>query len=282
MPDSAADRLNRHLARRFGEEASFDPDLPGLDTLARMAGRGSCRAYREGSVDPGLLRMLCAVALSTPSKSDLQQRDIVIVADPERRLAMNALVGGEAWVAGAPALLVFCGNNRRQRQIHEWRGRGFANDHLDAFFNAAVDAGIALSGFVAAAETVGLGCCPVSAVRNRPAEVSDLLGLPDHVFPVAGLAVGWPEAPAPVVSPRLPLGVTVHMDRFGEEGLRERVEAYDRSRAEVQPYARQRYAADYGGPVEGYCWSDDKTRQYARPERTGFGAFIRGKGFDLA
>jgi nitroreductase/FMN reductase [NAD(P)H] len=67
-----------------------------------------------------------------------------------------------------PNLLLFCGNNRRQRRIHTLRDRHFANDHLDAFFNAAVDAAIALSAFVIAAEAEGLGVCPVSAVRITP------------------------------------------------------------------------------------------------------------------
>lgn len=61
-----------------------------------------------------------------------------------------------------PALLFFCGNNRRQRRIHELRNRPFANDHLDAFFNATVDAAIALSAFVLAAEAEGLGHVPLA------------------------------------------------------------------------------------------------------------------------
>jgi Nitroreductase family len=76
--------------------------------------------------------------------------------------------------------------------VHAWRGHTFANDHLDAFFNATVDAAIALETFVAAAEAAGLGCCPISVIRNHAEEVSGLLGLPDHVFPVAGLGVGIP------------------------------------------------------------------------------------------
>ncbi len=31
--------------------------------------------------------------------------------------------GGQAWLKTAPVLLIFCGNNRRQRMWHEWRGR---------------------------------------------------------------------------------------------------------------------------------------------------------------
>ena len=72
------------------------------------------------------------------------------------------------------------GQRRRHRLLFEWRGRPFVNDHLDAFFNAAVDSGIVLATFVAAADRAGLGSCPVSAIRNHAAEVSDILGLPDH------------------------------------------------------------------------------------------------------
>ena len=38
--------------------------------------------------------------------------------------------------------------------------------------------------------------------------MSELLGLPDHVFPFAGLALGWPAEPG-VLNPRLPLAATV-------------------------------------------------------------------------
>ena len=74
----------------------------------------------------------------------------------------------------AAVLLVFCGNIHRQRRLHDWRGRPFANDYLNAFFNAAVDAAIALCAFVTAAEVLGLGCCPLSAIRNQADAVSEL------------------------------------------------------------------------------------------------------------
>lgn len=275
----AAERLTASLEARFGERFEAAADLAGLETLAGMAARGSARAFGDAPVDPELVRLLAGVALSAPTKSDLQQRDIVIVRDPEIRARLDALVAGQAWVAGAPAFLVFCGNNRRQRQVHELRGKPFANDHLDAFFNAAVDAGIALAAFVTAAEAVGLGCCPVSAVRNEAAAVSELLGLPAHVFPVAGLGVGWPAAPA-AASMRLPLRRTAHVDRFSEAGITAAIEAYDARREAAQPYATQRMVERYGR-AERYGWSEDKARQYSAPERAAFGAFVRAKGFRL-
>jgi nitroreductase/FMN reductase [NAD(P)H] len=264
--------LKELFETRFGAPVATPSEA---EALGLLAAHRSHRAFADRPVEDGLIEALAAAALSAPSKSDLQQRDIVVVADPALRKKLAALMPNDPWVGEAPAFLVFCGNNRRQRQLHEWRGHPFANDHLDAFFNAAVDAGIALAWFIAAAETVGLGACPISAIRNEAAAVSALLELPAHVFPVAGLCLGWPAKEGKIV-PRLPLGATLHRDRFDESGIRAAVEAYDARRS----YARQR-RVDVFGIAPRYGWSEDKARQYSRPERAEFGAFVRAKGFRL-
>ena len=132
--------------------------------------------------------------------------------------------------------------------------------------------------FVAAAEAVGLGCCPISVIRNHAEEVSGLLGLPDHLFPVAGLGVGIPATPA-FVSARLPLGLTVHRDRY-TDATDEKVRAYDKRRNGIFPYRAQRNVARFGEAKE-YGWSEDKARQYAVPEREDFGAYVKRRGFRL-
>jgi nitroreductase len=280
MSAEIAQRLADAVQHRFGDAcAAPDPAPAGIETLLRLTEHRSQRRYRsDRALDPALVRLLCAAALSAPSKSDLQQRDIIVLDDPAQRRRVTDLLP-DAWIGEAPCFLVFCGNNRRQRQIHDWRGRPFANDHLDPFFNAAVDAAIVLGTFVAAAEAVGLGSCPISIIRNHAAIVSEMLDLPPHVFPVAGLTLGWPAEPG-YVSLRLPLAATVHRDRFDEGAIRDRIDAYDRRRASVQPYRRQRDEGRYG-TAPFYGWSEDKARQYATPERADFGAFVRAKGFDL-
>jgi len=276
---SLASRLERAIGERFGEEITPDQDLPGLEELVRITEHCSQRRYSGRPIEPRLLRLLLACALSAPSKSDLQQADIIHVADRAKLTAITALIPDMPWIADAPVFLVFCGNNRRIRQIGEWRDKPFVNDHLDHFMNAAVDAGIIMTTFIRAAEAVGLGCCPISAVRNHCAEVSQMLNLPDCVFPVAGLCVGYPVQMGRI-SARLPLEVTIHTNRFDETGIREKIDAYDKRRHDLLPYRRQRNTAHYGqSPF--YGWSEDKARQYGVPERKDFGAFIRKKGFSL-
>lgn len=267
------------LAHRFGDfDQAVDARIAENAFLQGLASRGVCRRFRDEKVPPALIETLAALALASPSKSDLQQRDILIVEDPAIRGRIDTLLADQDWIAKAPHFIVFLGNNRRLRQIHAWTGIPFANDHLDAFFNAAVDAGIALSAFVLAAEAAGIGCCPVSVIRNHAEEVSGLLGLPDHVFPVAGLGFGWPAGPS-YISSRLPLAATVHRDRY-TDSTREVVDGYDRRRNSVFPYRVQRNAARFGTSPT-YGWSEDKARQYAEPERADFGRFVNKRGFKL-
>lgn len=278
-PGTPASRLTAALTERFGEAIAFDQNLPGLEDLARMAGHRSHRRFATRAVEPGLLRLLLAYAFSAPSKSDLQQADVIHVADRAKVKAIAEGIPDMPWIAQAPVFLVFLANNRRLRQIGEWRGKPFANEHLDHFLNAAVDAALVMMSFIRAAEAVGLGACPISHVRNHARELSRMLELPDGVFPVAGLCAGFP-AEEGRISARLPLEVTVHVDRYDETGLREKIDGYDRRRHALQPYRRQRHADRYPDAAF-YGWSEDKARQYSVPEREDFGTYIRSQGFSL-
>lgn len=271
--------LHQALTARYSDAPANNDADPESALLRSMAGRGSCRSFLDRPIPVSWLEMLCAISLASPTKSDLQQRDIILLRSPELRRRLAELVPGQAWVAQAPMIAVFCGNNRRQRLLHMKHNVQFSNDHLDAFFNATGDAAIALGAFVTAAEAIGLGCCPISAVRNEAEAVSDMLALPDHVFPFAGLALGFPET-APTISKRLPLGVTCHIDRYQDEDFSSELVEYDAQRALAQPYERQRNP-DIFGLSQHYSWSEDKARQYSQPERPDFGRFIRSKGFNL-
>ncbi len=277
--DDGAQSIAHALSERFGETFSIDPNLPGRDELARLAARRVCRHYEPREVPADTLRLLCACALSAPSKSDLQQADILIVRDAQRRGEIAGLMPQMPWLKQAPVFLIFLANGRRTPFIADLRGKPFPNDHLDLFFNATVDAAIVLATFVRAAEAMGLGCCPISVIRDHAAAVSELVGLPEKVIPVAGMALGWP-AEEGALSPRLPLSVTVHEERFDDGDLAAEIDTYDRRRAATRPYRKQRDPARFG-EADFYGWSEDKARQYALPQRADFGAFVRKQGFCL-
>ncbi len=274
------DLVLQALRTKFGNASLPENPNQDLSALTHLAQRGSCRTFAPDPVPRQVIDVLCATALASPTKSDLQQRDIIVIEDPGLKSELLAMVAHQSWTQDIPHLLIFCGNNRRQRLMHDWHELQFANDHLDAFFNATADAAIALGAIVAAAESIGLGCCPISAIRDEAQQVSERLSLPDHVFPFAGLALGHPKTAKQRNSLRLPLSATVHTDRYQEDDLQGCVRTYDRRRAAEQPYEHQRFSDRYGRS-DTYGWSLDKARQYSVGERTGFGDFIRSKGFKL-
>jgi nitroreductase len=277
--DTVGPSITRALAERFGEEIAVDPSLPGLPSLAKLAAYRSHRQFLPRPVDPGLLRLLCACALSAPSKSDLQQADIVVVEDMGIRKGIVATIPDMPWVNEAPAFLVFVANGERLPLLSKLRAKPFPNDHLDQFFNAVVDSAITLATFINAATMLGLGCCPISAIRDHPSTVRKLLALPERTVPVAGLCVGWP-AQSGEITPRLSLVTTLIRDSYRPRNLAAEIEAYDRRRGARRPYRRQRHPERWGD-ASLYGWSEDKARQYAEPARADFGNFVRTQGFCL-
>jgi nitroreductase/FMN reductase [NAD(P)H] len=279
MNPSAPARIGAAIHRRYGETVEVPGDVSNADALAAMNERAVCRRYRAEPVPEPLLRLLFATALAAPTKSDLQQASIVRVTSPADRAAIHALLPGSPWIAGAPEFLVFCGDGFRLRCIFERRALEFPNEHLDAFFNAAVDGAIVLSAFVQAAGLAGLGSCPISEIRNHAQAIAELLALPDWVFPIAGLTLGWPEAYEPF-SPRLALTATVHEGRYDASRVERELDAYDARRIRDRPYRRQRLAERFG-TADRYGWTEDKARQYSEPQRADFGAFVQRKRFRL-
>lgn len=265
--------------------ARFGLDLPGVevpDAIAPLLDRRVTRRYTEQDVPDPLLDGLLAAAQSAPAKSDLQQYSVVVMRDRARVKQVADWIGTMDWIATAPVFLVWCGDMRRGQRLCERHGMPHANNNLDTFLNTAVDCALAMGAFMAAADAVGLGTCPISYVRSHIERVSPLLGLPSGVYPVAGLTVGWPQFRRPVAM-RLPPAVVVHRERYDDGALEAEVAAYDARRRAREPVAAASLKnVDVYPPRDGVGWSENVARQLSVPERFGFASYLKTKGFDLA
>jgi nitroreductase len=270
------------LRARFGLELGLDPDpgseVPDNPWLHQLLLRRTQRRYADRPVPESLVRLLLAAAFSASSKSDFQQASVIWLKDRGRRDRLAALFPDMPWIGAAPVFLVFLGDARRLEKLGEMRGHPQSNGALEGFFNAAIDAALALQTCTLAAETLGLGTCPISVLRNRIAEVADILELPDKVFPVAGLCLGYP-AQTGFISMRLPLDATVHIDRYDEAGLPAAIDGYDKRRDARHSIRERQRAPERFGTAEFYGWSEDKARQAMSPEGVGFAAWLRSRGF---
>ena len=267
------------LHLRFGSGTDAASGSVAVPLARAVLKRRSHRRYADRPVPDDLIRLLCHTALSASSKSDFQQASLIEVRDPAKRGALAAPFPAMPWISEAPRFLVFLGDARRLERISDLRGHPQSNAGLEGFFNAAVDAALALQTFILCAEDAGLGCCPISVLRNQAPLVGEVLGLPDRVFPVAGLCVGWP-AEAGHVSMRLPTALTLHVDGYTTDDLPLHLDRYDREREARNPTPpdKQREPGVFG-VADLYGWSENKARQAAQPEGAAFPLWLRAQGF---
>ncbi|MEE2761826.1 MAG: nitroreductase family protein [Pseudomonadota bacterium] len=266
------------IEARFGLAAEAGRDMTADGVLAQILRRRSFRKYTDEDVPEFMRAILLAVAQSASAKSDLQQYSIIDLRDQKSKERLSELCATD-WMRDAPVLLVFCGDIRRAQRIAGMRGKAYVQNTLDSFFNAAVDAALAMQSYVIAAEDAGLGCCAISQVRNEMPEVSSLLKLPEGVYPVAGLAAGYP-AEIRDVTLRLPPTVVVHTDISDDTGLEAEIKAYDSRRNAIRPM--RQIMTDKYGTAANYSWSENVARRLSVPEaRAGFRAFLESHGFDL-
>jgi len=269
------------IARRFGDGGPAGEGVEDNETIRHVLARKTVRRYGDKMPSEDLLGVLVAAALSASAKSDFQQASILRVRDPQKREAIGKLFPSMAWIGVAPVFFLFLGDARRLQRIGELRGKPVRNGTLEGFFNASVDAALAMQTMILCAESAGLGVCPISVIRNEVDKVASLLDLPNLVFPVAGLCLGYPAIEG-YVSLRLPRHVTTYSDGYDDSGLAAGIDDYDRCRDAIHaiPTDQQRANNEFGR-AEFYGWSEDKARQAAKAEGAAFPPYLRAHGFSF-
>jgi nitroreductase len=267
------------IAQRFDDGGPTADGAPDNEFIRRVLARRTVRRYSATMPEESLLDLLVAAALSASAKSDFQQATILRVADSARRAAIGALFPAMPWIGTSPVFFVFLADARRLQRIGELRGKPVRNGTLEGFFNASIDAALALQTMILCAESAGLGTCPISVIRNEIDKVAAILELPDLVFPVAGLCLGYPQGEG-YMSLRLPRGATTGRDRYDDGALPQAIDDYDRRRDARHSIPRaQHRSVDEFGEAAFYGWSEDKARQAAKAEGAAFPPYLRAHGF---
>ncbi|MEE2954616.1 MAG: nitroreductase family protein [Pseudomonadota bacterium] len=273
--------LREMIASRYGRETGIGDNTQENTKLTDFLSRRSIRVYKNDPVPEDLIQVLIACAQSAPTKSNLQQYSILVVKEQSIRSQLAPWCPRTKGLEYVPVLLVFCADIRRNQSVAKFRRKRYANNNMDTFLNATVDASLSMGFFVAAAEAAGLGCAPLSSLRDNIDAVSDILNLPKGVFPVAGVMCGWPKVEG-YVNQRLPQSVIVHYDRYDDKNLEQNIDDYDQARHAIFPVPKEGQSKkDLFGTARFYGWSEHVSRQLAIPERANFRAFLLEHGFNL-
>ncbi len=203
------------LHRRYGSDQPAET-ANWNTTLEAMLSHRSVRSYLPRAVPEGVLQLAVAAAQSAPTSSNLQAWSVIAVEDADNRAKLAELAGPNPQIVSAPLLLVWLADLSRLRTIAADHGKpGDGLDYLESFLLASIDAALAAQNALVALESLGLGTCYIGGMRNRPAEVAEMLGLPPETFAVFGMTVGYPDPSVTTeVKPRLPQSLVLHRERY--------------------------------------------------------------------
>ncbi|BDA65046.1 MULTISPECIES: nitroreductase family protein [Actinomyces] len=237
----------------LNETAAPEPANP---TLALLRERRSVRAFTGEHVPADDLHQILLATRQAPSSINAQGLSLVVVRDPQRIKAIAQIAGGQPQVAGADVVVVFVVDYHRTGLAAQWHGREqVAHRSAEGVLVGAVDAGIALATFQTAAHSLGYATTAIGGIRNDPAGLIELLGLPEHTFPVVATTLGVADPDRlPRVKPRMPLESYAMEERYDARAVEEGARAYDQA---------LRAWWDEQGMEEMGTWSQETSRIYS-------------------
>lgn len=175
--------------------------------------RRTIRRYKEQDIDSILLNNLINTAARSSTLGNMQLYSIIITRDAEMKEKLSPAHYNQPMVKTAPVVLTFCADFRRFSKWCEDRKAVPGYDNFQSFFNAAMDTLIVAQTFCTLAEENGLGICYLGTTTYNPDQIIDVLKLPELVFPITTITVGYPdEHPAQV--DRLPLEGIIHHELY--------------------------------------------------------------------
>ncbi len=243
---------------------------------ATIMNRASVRRFRDEAVPREVIERVARAGQQAPFTG--QMYSFVVTTDQGKRERLADLFG--SLVLAAPVFMLICVDFRKLEKFIAYRGRRNRADDLGLLFLGIQDAAYAGENIVLAAEEAGLGTCFLGAAPFIAPDLVSLFKLPERVFPLVGMALGYPDG-RPAARPRIPSPAALFWDEYrdlSEAEVEEAMGVMDAGLIREGYYAKLNaripLSADDGGaggpqaeatdPVgyDRYGWSEHVSRKY--------------------
>jgi nitroreductase len=240
------------------------------ETLKLLQSHRSIRKYTDEKIPQEKLEAWIQAGQAAATSSFIQACTVIQVAPGEQRDQLAHLSGDQKYISEAPEFLVFCADMNRHQVACEQHDAKMHKGYTEQFLTASLDVGLFSQNVVIAAESEGYGICHIGGLRNNIEAVSNILELPELIYPVFGLCIGKP-AQDPDVKPRLPLSMVLKQNTYSSEGDSAALANYDE---QIQSYYQQRT-----GNNKAATWTSQIAAMLQKEARPYMLKFLQSKGF---
>lgn len=197
-------------------------------TVKSILDHRSIRNYNNKPIEDDKLQAVLDCAQASPSSINGQQMSIVLIKDQSTKDKIAELTGGQTWISQAPVFMLFVADFYRAKLAADKAGEELViAGNMEGTLVGSIDVGLAMGHAITAAESLGLGTVCIGGVRNNPDEMIKLLNLPEYVYPMVGLCLGYAnEDSIPDKKPRFPQDAVVHTETYKHD-LSDLLNGYD-------------------------------------------------------
>lgn len=228
----------------------------------------SIRKFTTEMISDETLNAIIEAAGSAATSNFIQAYSIIRVTNQENRKKLAEFAGGQTWVETCPVFLVFCADLKRAELACNVENKKMDPGYTEHFLVATVDVTLAAQNAMIAAESLGLGGVYIGGLRNQPDDVSQLLKLPEHVFPIFGMCLGYPDE-KPEQKPRMPVKMLLKDDYYSEDDLNKYNEI-------CSEYYKNRSTGS-----RDETWTHQIANMVSVPARPHMKGFLKKQGFDV-
>ena len=205
--------------------------------IEAVRNRRTVRKYLNKDISYKMLNDLLEASCRASTLGGMQLYSIIETRDEAMKEKLAPAHFNQPMVKGAPVVLTFCADFRRFSLWCEQRNAVPGYDNLMSFMNAAMDTLLVAQTFCTLAESAGLGICYLGTTTYNPQMIIDILQLPQLVFPITTITVGYPDEQPKQVD-RLPLDAILHSENYHDYASVDidRIYAYKESLSENRQF----------------------------------------------
>ncbi len=191
-----------------GIDDSLDNKYPN-ETIRLLLERSSCRSFYDKKIPEDVLDQILDAGNHAATGGNLQPFSVIKIENEATKRRLTELCGDQEFIFTAPVDLLFCLDWYRLRRWAEIETAPFtATSSFRHFWISFQDTLIAAQNICTAADALGLGSVYVGTVLECFRELRKMFDLPNGVFPVVLLSLGYPKA-RPLPKKKLGIGTIV-------------------------------------------------------------------------
>lgn len=194
------------------------------ETIDLLKNRASLRIYDEMPIPGYAVDKIIECAMRAPTAGNMMNYSIIVIEDEAKKEILSRTCDNQAFIAKAPLVLIFAADLQKLYDYYiinnvpeycDKNGKAFKRPSSANLFLAMSDALIAAQNAVIAGEAIGIGSCYIGDIMENYEEHKRLLNLPEFVFPIAMLCMGYyPDGHRKVLKERFDTSYMVFKDEY--------------------------------------------------------------------